>query len=510
MTPVNTLPQLSLELNDLPVPVNFYRPLTGVYVRQALNAPAQCELVFSDPPGSSEEMDQIAQQLSPGTHFRLKLVGIDIPLFIGQVTGNEYTYRPDSTREIRIRAYDLLHSLRKRQQVRAHVQVTPVELATEMVSTLGLSVQAALKGPLYPRVIQHAQSDYDLLCELLDRCGLYFTLRDDVLHLLTLEGLDDQVDLRLGETLLEARLEINTETASSSIRAQGWDPLGVEPFEGQKNQPRSGRSVEAAVDAQSVGGDGERWLVGEDAVNFDHIEALAQAELDRRAGNEVTMWGVAQGNPSLRPGTRIEIAGVNQSFSGKYVLTKVTHTIDTRSGYITQISSQPPGGLRHSQSAIAALGVVTRVDDPEKFGRVKASLPAYNNVETEWMQVIHPAAGVNKGLVALPGVEDTILILFTHADPARGVVLGGFYGPFAPYDPGVDGNAVKRYSLRTPQGHLIRLDDEKQVLRFEHSRGSYVEMTPDKVTVYAAADLEISAPGKQIVIQGAAIDFRKA
>jgi phage baseplate assembly protein gpV len=156
------------------------------------------------------------------------------------------------------------------------------------------------------------------------------------------------------------------------------------------------------------------------------------------------------------------------------------------------------------------LGVVTRVDDPDKFGRVKAALPSYHNVETEWMQVIHPAAGVNKGLIALPGVDDTVLVLFTHSDPARGVVLGGFYGPFAAYDPGVDGNAVKRYSLRTPQGHLIRLDDEHHIIRVEHSQGSFVEMTPDKVTVHAAGDLELSAPGKKIVVEGAAIDFRKA
>jgi len=192
------------------------------------------------------------------------------------------------------------------------------------------------------------------------------------------------------------------------------------------------------------------------------------------------------------------------------VLSEVTHTIDNRKGYTSIISSEPPPRPARPQEAVAAVGVVTRVDDPEGFGRVKVSLPAYNQVESDWLQVIHPAAGVNKGLVALPGIDDNVLVVFTHADPAQGVVVGGFYGPYAPYDPGVEGNSVRRYSLRTPAGHVLRMDDEGKTLRLEDSQGSYVEMSPGKVRLFSTADLEISAPGKELVISAAAIDFRKA
>jgi hypothetical protein len=36
-----------------------------------------------------------------------------------------------------------------------------------------------------------------------------------------------------------------------------------------------------------------------------------------------------------------------------------------------------------------------------------------------------------------------------------------------------------------------------------------VELSPKKVSVHAAVDLEIEAPGKGIVITGSTIDFRK-
>ena len=55
----------------------------------------------------------------------------------------------------------------------------------------------------------------------------------------------------------------------------------------------------------------------------------------------------------------------------------------------------------------------------------------------------------------------------------------------------------------------IRLDDGKHSIRLENSSGSYYELTPQKVRVHAAADLEIEAPGQRVVIRGKNIDFEK-
>jgi len=89
-------------------------------------------------------------------------------------------------------------------------------------------------------------------------------------------------------------------------------------------------------------------------------------------------------------------------------------------------------------------------------------------------------------------------------------VLGGLYGPGGPKDPGVAQGGTRRYTLGTAGGHRVRLDDEGRTLRVESSGGSYVEMAPDKVTLHAAGDLEITAPGRKIVISGQAIDFQSA
>src|SRR5438067_1586501 len=95
-----------------------------------------------------------------------------------------------------------------------------------------------------------------------------------------------------------------------------------------------------------------------------------------------------EGNVRLQPGTRVEIEGVAEAVTGTYVLTAVTHTVERNRGFISEISSELPMPPDRSKAASATLGIVTAVNDPDNLGRVQVSLPAYGNVETDWMGVL--------------------------------------------------------------------------------------------------------------------------
>lgn len=507
---IEQLPRLNITLDGAPLAqavAGAPLALARLAVRQQLSLPAQCELTFSDPPGPLDGVSAIAV----GAALRLAVAGDDELLFAGQVTAVEYVYLPSGQNEVRLRAYDRSHALRKRQAVRAHIQLTARELAQELVADLGLTVDATEAGPLQPRLIQHAQSDYRLLVSQLEQAGLYYIIRDQTLHLITLAGLArEAVELNLGETLLEARGEVNSDRAAGQVIATGWSALEVEVYSGDRSQARTGRMATATVSAEAVDGRTARRLVDTSVVSADHLEALAQAVLDHRHAQAATVWGVARGNPALFPGAAVDIRGIAEALAGVHVLTQVTHTVDPELGFVSEFSSAPPTLRPRRSDHIAALGVVSDVDDPDRLGRVRVALPAYDDVETGWLHVIAPAAGPAKGLVMLPSDGDRVLVLFTDREPGQGMVIGGFYAPDPPYDTGVDGAEVRRYSLRTPDGHLLRLDDAGRSLRLEDSHGSYVEMTPDKVCLFANTDLEISAPGRSILIQSNAIDFRRA
>ncbi len=251
-------------------------------------------------------------------------------------------------------------------------------------------------------------------------------------------------------------------------------------------------------------------LPDELAPDAAHAEALAQAELDRRTAREVSFRGKAEGDTRLRPGAIVEIAGVEAAFAGRYVLADVTHQIDRESAFTSSLSTRLPA-LQHEngRGAIATFGTVTQIADPDGLGRVKVSLPTFNDVETDWMGVLTAGAGADKGLLITPDVGDLVLVLCPHADPAGGIVLGGLYGMGGHPDPGVEGNAVKRFTLKTPGGQVLNLDDAGQIVRFDNSDGSFVELAPGMVKLHSNVDLEIEAPGRAVVIRGSTIDFQQ-
>jgi phage baseplate assembly protein gpV len=205
----------------------------------------------------------------------------------------------------------------------------------------------------------------------------------------------------------------------------------------------------------------------------------------------------------------VELQGVAPGLTGRYVLTEVTHIIDAEKGFVSEISTTPAAPAVRPKGTIMTLGVVTRVSDPEKLGRIQVSLPAYDDVETDWMNVLTIGVGAKKGVVMLPDVGDEVLVLCAKEDPAHGVVLGGLCGK-GPPDSGVEGDAVKRFAWLTPGGQLVRLDDAKKSLRLENADGSYLEITPQKVSLHSQANIEIEAPGRSILIRGKAINFEEA
>jgi uncharacterized protein involved in type VI secretion and phage assembly len=505
MKSVGGVAQTTIEISSAPLGETDAAALEEVRVQHRLSAPAQCELTFLNPAGALGD----ASALPGGSSLRVAVHGFSAPLFVGEITAVEHAYDAVRGHEVRLRGYDKLHRLRKQQPVRAHVQVTVRDLAREIAGALGLSVESTEDGPVLHRLIQYCESDLDLLTEAAERCGIYMTLRGDALHLLTLDGIGEAIPLSMGDTLLEARVEINGDRSCRSVTASAWDPWRVERHEGRVGTARVGRDVAAQFPPSRFGVSGERILADEVAQDDRQAEAWAQAELDFRVGGEVVLRGTAEGDPRLASGVRVAIRGISPALEGRYVLTTVIHRIDRRTGFVSEFSTEPPVPRLRPHGASAALGIVSHVNDPEDLGRVKVSLPTYGNVETDWMEVLSVGAGKGKGFVMIPDVGDQVLVLFTHDDPAQGIVLGGLYGSAAHPDLGVESGAVRRCALLTPGGQKLQVDDSRKLLRLENSDGSRIEISPEKVLIHSKTRLEVEAIDQPVVIRGKTIDFEK-
>jgi len=497
MTVVASLPHLDVEFDGEPLAESAAGTLEEIRVQHRLSQPSACELTFF----FTRDPIPALQNLRPGCSVRLTLPSNSACLFQGEITLMEYNYEASHGRTLRVRCYDKLHRLRKRQPVRVHVQVAAADLARELVADLGLTVDADDDGPLIQSLIQKRQSDLELLVGVSQRFGLYLTLRDDVLHLIGLKGKGESVALELGKSLLEARVEVNAEPACRSVLAKGWNASRVESHESRADSASIGREVDADAPPDRFGASGERTLADEVLPDDRHASAVAQAELDLRSAREVTLWGVAEGDPNLLPGTPVEVSGVASKLAGRYV---------RRTGFVSEISTAPPAFERSQGMLTAGLGIVTSVDDPDNLGRVRVSLPALGKVESDWMEVMAPGAGKGKGLVFLPDVSDQVLVLFIGGEVTHGIVLGGLYGTNGPGDYGVEGASIRRFTLVTPGGQKLKIDDTAESIRLENKGGSFFEFSPEKACLHSVVDLEIEAPGREVVIKGKTIDFRQA
>ena len=126
MNGVAWLPRVGITADGSALAAAAYRGLTEVRVQQRLSLPTLCELVFADPRGPQDT----AARLAPGTPLVVRAGEQAVPLFTGEVTAVTWVYGPSGQRELRVRGYDLLHRLRKRQPLKAHVNVTVAELAS--------------------------------------------------------------------------------------------------------------------------------------------------------------------------------------------------------------------------------------------------------------------------------------------------------------------------------------------------------------------------------------------
>jgi phage protein D len=517
MRQVQGLPELLVSIGGQRLAAADTARIVRIQVHSALGQPAQCQLSWA--------ADQtLGVNPDTGDPLRIEIGGHREPLFVGEVTVVEYSYRADTGRQLRVRAYDALHRLRKRASTRLLDGTDLRGLAEALAAGSGLAVDAPA-DPLGP-VYQVARSDLDLLVEVAGRHGRYPVVHAGTLRLVPVAGEGEPSTVRYGSTLHAAEVEVSAEPSFRSAEATWWDPVSTEAAVGRAADSRAGADVRADPGPSRLGGGGA--LLQQDELREgtgSEPTALATAALDVRRQGEVTAVLVVEGDPVLQAGRRVRVEGLRTALEGTYPITEATHEI-TVTGYETTLSSRPPSPPRPRARDQVTLGVVSDVDDPDDRGRVRVRLPAYPDLVSGWAPVLLPAAGADKGVVALPETGDHVLVLLPGRDPAHAIVLGGLYGPDSPPPPDTDrpansaqtappvaGGPPRRGEttlVRTRDGQRVVLDGTNHILSLTDGHGSSVELGPQLLRITAATDLLIEAPGRAMRVRARTVDFEEA
>jgi phage baseplate assembly protein V len=140
-----------------------------------------------------------------------------------------------------------------------------------------------------------------------------------------------------------------------------------------------------------------------------------------------------------------------------------------------------------SQRNAVYTGVVVNSRDPRRLGRLRVSLPAFD--QEVWARRATLVAGDRRGTWFVPDAGDEVLVAFEGGDSRRPIVVGALWNDKQrPPE-----NNPERTLLRTKHGATIVFDDRTGSVEVTDSNGNAVQLTPAGITVTCAAKVTVSA-----------------
>jgi phage baseplate assembly protein gpV/phage protein D len=495
------VPQVRLQLGGADVADDVLRCLGRVRVSRTLSMPTACELELIAPPS--------ATTFALGTELEVRVAGHATALFGGSIVALEDRYGADGVHRLRVRAHDAAHELRATGGVRTHVDTDLAGIGSDLFGPTRLSVDADDDGPHWPRLLQRGESDLAFFSAVCRQAGKWWQVVDDRVEVRSLTAGADVRELTWGLDLLEASVTRSAVTPTDTVTVTGWDLLTAARVDGRAEGHTDDGSPAARTST----------VTGRVFAGADSADALAGYTIGLAAAAAGVLSAVVIGDPDLRPGVAVRVvsagvAGV-AARADSHLLTTVDHLIDDASGFVSVLSSAPPpepaGTDLSGESLSVTLGTVVGVDDPTRSGRVRVTLPAYDDVETDWLPVLALGAGPDKGLDCQPDVGDLVLLTHAPGNPTAAIVLGGLHGDQAPSEgAGVGDGGVRRYGIRTPDGQAFVLDRDTDGVRLVNSAGSTIRIDETGIVVHSAGDLTLEAPGHAMRLRAASIDLEQA
>lgn len=490
--------------------------LLAVSVERGLRRSARAEITLNDP--HFETLTNKASTFAPGTDVTVSFAdaaGSQTKVFSGTVTGlhvscpSEADYRTAIT----IVAEDAgagLHNVGKNSST-ANTTLTDAlrKALTEHVS--GTITIEGLPATTRDAVLV-ACSAHDLLDQVCERYGVEWWVdpTSKALNVKPAPASPLSVSLNLGEDIRELDFRAGGKT-TGRVSMRGWDPAAKAEITGTNataaaaTRPAvlTGSSGFAQADASL-----EYQAPPHSVVDAADLTAQATAHAARlaRAGTVLTAR-TAVITPGISPRDDLKLEGAGP-LSGQHPVVAVRHDWGSSAGTTIVAGERSLGAVPILAGSTAPLapppasiggvvglvpGLVTDINDPKSWGRVKVKLPTLGAaVQTGWARTVLSAAGPKRGMVVPLRVDDEVLVGFEEGDLQRPVILGSLHNGKDAAPAATSGRAADLSAgLTSANGHQVVLTDAAgpadNAIAIMHSAKHQVLLAGDQVLVKAEA-----------------------
>lgn len=530
-----------VELNGSPMPADLEPLLDSAYVETSQRLPDMFALRFRDP----ERIVLSKSGAKVGGKITIKVSASaqssPVTLIDAEITAVELEFDVGGTFTL-IRGYDAAHRLFRERRTVSYVQMTASDIASKVAKRAGLGVgKVDSTSTVFPFISQAGQSDWEILNQLARDTGSDLTVRKGSFSFSNPANspAGSPTVLKFGEHLLRFRSVLTSAQQVKEVEVRGWNVMQKKAI--VANAPARTSSIEMSTKPTDMAAAfGNPRYVSTDVPYQDQseVDQAATALADEMASAFAEFEGVAQGNPALKAGGKVKLEDLGEQFDGTYTITSARHRFDPTTGYTTTLTvtgkqdrsllGLTSGGARSRRTPPSVvIALVTDVKDPDKLGRVKVKFPWLDDQYVSgWARVVYQGAGPNRGWLALPEVNDEVLVAFELQDFDRPVVLGGLYNgvdklPTTGPNQVIDGSsgAVNRRSLISRTGQRIDLldeegkkqgislatDDDKFLINIDKTNTTITIKADGKVLIEGAQGITLDAKSSELTMKASSI-----
>jgi phage protein D len=455
------------------------------------------------------------------------------PMMLGEISAVSPSFPAGGAPTLSVTGYDKSHHMRHTYTDRSFKFMNKSAIVAQVAAENGL-IPIVDPLPIPRESLKQIESDWALLKRLAAPYHFDVYVRWDKLYFQAPRPQTEAVTLEWGKSL-----------ASFSPRLSTSDQAGIQVIRGYDAE--LAQAIVASIPVLALDADldtiverlgsnfverlarmGRKVIHDQQPTNFFDATLIAKSVLKSMLEGLYEGSGSCIGMPKLRAGDQIEIRGVGKRFSGRYRLSKVTHTING-GGYQTQfevsqrynvnllgsmrdkIAERPsPNGKPPIQGVL--VGNVTRSGDPGPPGQVEIQIPALSDYPLpHWAYVATPMAGPGAGMYFLPASGDTVLVAFEHGDVNRPYVVGSLWQgedlpPEAKPLPG------QRKVIKTKSGLEVVFDEtqgkERLVLRNQKGSSIIMDAVSGEITIEAKGNLELKSKEGDINLTAANVKVK--
>jgi phage protein D len=355
------VPAFEVRVNERKAAADVVHDVMSVTYRDSLTDLDTFDLVLNNWDADERRfkyLDGDDRRWDPGEKIDLSMGYRDRAGLSRMITGVITSLRPafpaSGAPTLTVSGVNVLQQFRRKPVSKTYVGKTDSDIAKAVCKRLNVDVvtkpRSSPPEPKLDYVIQDNRMDIVFLLERARRIGYDLFVEEapakggaqakPKIHFVPPESVERTTyELVWGSSLTAFTPSLKTGNQVSSVRVRGWDRVRNKKIDVEvklAQLPTQALAARGGRDRiESMLGEREE-IVGTIPVHdANEARAVALSRLALIHRDMITATGATVGLPDLRAGSRVEIVGVGERFSGSYFVTSTTHTLSD-SGYTTQ------------------------------------------------------------------------------------------------------------------------------------------------------------------------------